>query len=75
MTNTKFVFLLFFASLALAGCMRFESISLSHSITGEVVRCGPYTVLHYVPYVSVTDLIYNCVADYQNQGYERMPTP
>jgi hypothetical protein len=63
---------LFFWALAitLGGCTT-ETIYLRHSETGTLVQCGPYTG---GPANRNASLRY-CVADYQQQGYLRVPAP
>lgn len=60
-------------ALALAACTT-APIYLKHGKTGRVVECGPY---FYSAAVSVAAAVREaqCIEDYKQQGYRRVPTP
>jgi hypothetical protein len=49
-------------------------VSLKHPGTGRVVQCGPYG-WNELRTGSVPERERGCIADYQRQGYERVPDP
>jgi hypothetical protein len=61
-------------ALTLAGCTTSETIHLRNS-TGQVVQCGPYTHYGNMPAAGAENRaeIRDCVADFQRQGYDRVP--
>lgn len=60
-------------ALTLAGCTT-APIYLKHTETGRVVECGPY---FYSAAVSVAAAVREaqCIEDYKEQGYHRVPAP
>ncbi len=53
-----------------AGCT--SAVTLRHPQTGQTVKCGPYYV-ETLTYGGVVARERGCIADYQRQGYERVP--
>jgi hypothetical protein len=71
MMRRGFLALLVAAAAGLAACAT-DAVILRHSSTGRTVRCGPFPT-----FPQGTAQAYqkerDCVADYQRQGYERVP--
>ena len=63
-------------AIGLAGCASSEKVYLKNA-SNQVVKCGPYTNYGNIPHANVTTQIQlrDCIADYQRQGYERVPGP
>ena len=75
MCGMKIVAFVLTTLLGLTACASTQVI-LRHTSTGREVICGPYS---YAPW-GLTEVIArqkqsDCVAEYQRQGYERMPPP
>jgi hypothetical protein len=64
---------LFFWALAitLGGCGVSETVYLRHPETGTRIQCGPYFGIPRSNHIYLRD----CVGDYQQQGYVRVPAP
>ena len=61
-----------FIAAVLAGCIKSESIVLRHPVTGKMTTCDGYAGLGLQATMGETRQR-NCVADFQRQGYERVP--
>ena len=63
-------------ALGLAGCVTSEKVYLKNA-DGHTVTCGPYTAKGGLPQqeMMAQPKLRDCVADYQRQGYERVPNP
>ncbi len=63
-------------AIGLAGCTTSEIVYLQNA-SSQTVRCGPYTNYGHIPSANVTtqNELRDCIADYQRQGYERVPGP
>lgn len=56
-----------------AGCST-DPVYLKHSESGQIVQCGPFSSMGLR--ATAAALHENqCIADYQRQGYERVPSP
>ena len=60
----------------LAGCATSETVYLKNA-SNQMVKCGPYTIYGIIPHANLTTQfqLRDCIADYQRQGYERVPGP
>ena len=63
-------------AIGLAGCATSETVYLKN-VSNQTVKCGPYTNYGDIPSANVTtqNQLRDCIADYQRQGYERVPVP
>ena len=63
-------------AIGLAGCATSETVYLKN-VSNQKVKCGPYTNYGNIPSANVTtqNQLRGCIADYQRQGYERVPGP
>lgn len=58
----------------IAGFQYTLPVTLRHSQSGQVVRCGPYFRGGLDGQVTAVAHEARCVSDYQRQGYERIPS-
>lgn len=61
--------------LGACGTVQSDPVYLRHTETGEIVRCGPYSTLGVNRALAAAEFERNCVADYREQGYLRVPAP
>ena len=63
-------------TISVVGCATSETVYLRNA-ADQTVKCGPYTDYGNIPSAHVTShsQLRDCIADYQRQGYERIPTP
>ena len=60
------------AAVFLTACAT-APVFLQHPTTGTRVQCGPYRMAGQHGPRAAVDLERGCIADYQRQGYERVP--
>jgi hypothetical protein len=58
-------------SALFVGCT--SVVTLQHATTGKTVACGPYYMYGLHSFMAA-ERERQCIADYQRQGYERVPT-
>ena len=63
-------------AISLAGCATSATVYLKNA-SNHTVQCGPFTDYGNIPSANVTthNRLRGCIADYQRQGYERVPSP
>ena len=49
-----------------------QAVQLRHTVTGKIVKCGPYNSFGVASQMTAVERERGCVYDYQRQGYERL---